>query len=573
MEAELGNEPEKDEGEAVIITRWKGLFIADKPDTLDMGASLTKTGWSEHRPGFCVAPCRACELKIGKRFMTDSYESAMKFARFFNAAAKEFVRKKTKLIEKSRATDSDIIIPVPDGLEYLGYQKAGIEYASQRKDTLVADGMGLGKTIQALGFINKIKPKNVLVVCPKSIKYNWLEEAQKWLVDDWKFHIVNDNNAPPEDANFVIVNYEKTVKKSNLTTWLSRIWDVLICDEAHLLKTPAAQRTQAVLGIQGLSLMRRSRRALFLTGTPIMNAPRELWPIIAAISPAQFGDWSKFMNRYCQPYLDPSGRMRFDGGTNLDELQTRLRSVCMVRRLKEDVLKELPPKIRQLIHLDDGKGEIDPAVQRWNLMYQEKVSQASLKAEASQSEDEFRIAIKELDVVVGVAFTEMSKYRHDTAVRKLDMAIEYIDNYLEETGSKIIIFAHHHDVLVPMLKHYGDKAVGMWGGGTTTDAQRQEKIKAFQENPEIRIFIGGLKAAGIGITLTAAEAVIFVEGDWTPATMMQAEDRAHRIGQLKPVHVIQLVLKDTLDANMAKYVQRKMILIEKALDKKLKAEA
>lgn len=556
----------------MIITWWRGLFIADRPDSLEQSLQLSRAGWTEHVPLFGCPPfCKACEAKVGRRYFTNAYEFAAPFTKFFNTAAKEFSRKKTALIEKSRATNSEIYIPSPPGLEYLGYQKAGIEYASQRKDTLIADSMGLGKTVQALGFINKIKPEKVLIVCPKSIKYNWLEEAKKWLVEDrWKFKVIDDNEACG-DANFVIVNYEKLVKTSPLTASLRQIWDVLVCDEAHLLKTPSSQRTIAVLGKEGLALMRRSRRALFLTGTPIMNAPRELWPILSAIAPVQFGDWGAFMQRYCQPRTDQTGRTRFDGGTNLDELQTRLRTTCMVRRLKSEVLKDLPPKIRQLVSLDDGLGEQNTAVEKWNRLFKEKVDKAEAKAQAAKSDGEFKEAVKEMDAVVGIAFEEMSKYRHETAVRKLPLAMEYIESYLAETESKIIIFAHHKDVLEPLLKHFGDRAVGLWGDGAS-DLERQNKVRAFQENPEIRIFIGGLKAAGFGITLTAAEAVIFVEGDWTPATMMQAEDRAHRIGQEKPVHIIQLVLRDTLDANMAKFVQRKMVLAEKTLDRKLRVE-
>jgi SWI/SNF-related matrix-associated actin-dependent regulator 1 of chromatin subfamily A len=243
----------------------------------------------------------------------------------------------------------------------------------------------------------------------------------------------------------------------------------------------------------------------------------------------------------------------------------------MVRRLKKDVLKELPPKLRQIVYLDDGKQIKDPAIERWNRLFGADMAKAEAMMEAAKTEEDFKEAIKRMDAVVGIAFEEMSKFRHQTALQKLPMAIEYIENYLAQTESKVIVFAHHKDVLGAIFSHFKDKAIGIWGDGAS-DKERQEKVHIFQENPEIRLFVGGLKAAGVGITLTAASTVIFVEGDWTPAAMMQAEDRAHRIGQASPVHIIQLVLRDSLDANMAKYVLRKMKLIERTLDQKLKVE-
>lgn len=561
----------------MIITYWKGLYIVDKPDTLDRAAKLTKAGWKEHIPGFgCDARCKACIVKVGRRYYTDTFEIASPFASFFNTAAKEQSRKKMTAIEKSRSVKSTAAIPAPPGLDYLGYQKAGIEYACQKKDTLIGDEMGLGKTIQAIGFVNKISPENVVVVCPASLKYNWLEEAQKWLVEDrWKIHVSEDASAPPDETNFLIVNYEKLIRPNELLMWMRRIWGVMICDEAHVLKNPRSKRTNAILGADGagLALMRRSHRSLFLTGTPVLNAPKELWPIISAISPAQFGDWDKFAERYCGPKVNPvTGWVEYKGGTNLEELQTRLRATCMVRRLKKDVLKELPPKLRQIVYLDDGKQIKDPAIERWNRLFGSDMAKAEAMMEAAKTEEDFKAAIKKMDAIVGIAFEEMSKFRHQTAIQKLPMAIEYIENYLNQTESKVIVFAHHKDVLKAILSHFGEKAIGIWGDGAS-DKERQEKVHVFQENPEIRLFVGGLKAAGVGITLTAASTVIFVEGDWTPATMMQAEDRAHRIGQTNPVHIIQLVLRDSLDANMAKYVLRKMRLIERTLDQKLKVES
>lgn len=356
-------------------------------------------------------------------------------------------------------------------------------------------------------------------------------------------------------------DYESPFLKS-----LKRPWDLAIFDEAHALKNPDSKRSQAVLGEHGL--FHRSRRTLSLTGTPIENYPKEIWSLAATICPSKFGDWWAFAKRYCGLHLESHGGRRVwvaTGSSHLSELQQRLRTSFMVRRLKQDVLKELPPKRRQLVVLGDQQVDWSkhPEFRRWKTLYEHDYEAALARVEAAKTQEEYKREIKKLEEFVGVAFTEMSDFRHKTALIKLPLCLKYIDDMLASGLDSVVIFAHHKDVLEKIYAHYETDAVLLYGDTPMED--RIPIVQEFQDGPK-RIFVGGLKAAGIGITLTKASTAVFVEIDWVPATLSQAEDRLCRIGQKKMVHVIHLVLNNTLDVNMSQRVIAKQEVIDRALD-------
>ena len=560
----------------MIVTFWKGVFVADsKPEDR---VALERAGFERHEPTLCkdTARCKGCRAAIGRRYWSSRVEDATRLRSHCNSTALKIMKQHLIMLERSRAVDSNLVVPCPPGLEYLPYQKAGISYSLQRKDSLNGDQPGLGKTIQALGFINIIKPKTVLIVAPATLAFNWKLEAEKWLMEPYTIFIPSSSfdKIPDAERLFVITNYEKLVGRSRggnereteFSESLKRVWDVAIFDEAHAIKNPQSKRSQAVLGEFGL--MRRAHRTLFLTGTPIENYPKEIWPIAASICPAKFGDWWDFARRYCGLHKEMHGTKAAwvtTGSSHLSELQQRLRATFMVRRLKHDVLKELPPKRRQLVVLGDK--QIDwsehPEFKRWKEIYERQYEEALARIEAAKSNAEHKAAVKALDAFVGVAFQEMSDFRHKTALAKLPMCLAYIDELLNANNDSIVIFAHHKDVLAKIAEHYYDDCVVLYGD--TPMADRGGIVKSFQDG-EKRIFVGGLKAAGAGITLTRASTVIFVEIDWNPATLSQAEDRLCRYGQKKMVHVLHLVLNNTLDVNMSQRTIAKQTNIDKALD-------
>lgn len=563
-------------GAKVIITFYRGIFVVDRPE---LPTELRKAGFAPHEPSLCEDPhrCKACRANIGLRHWSNRVESATRLKKFCNQRALDAIAAHCKKLDASRATESNIQVPIPAGLTLKPYQKAGVAYLLGHKDTYFGDDMGLGKTPSTLGFINCIKPKNVLILCPATLVFNWIDEAAKWLVNEYEMIIpkTTKDTVPHRDRIIVISSYEKASGNTPLGNSLKRNWDVLIGDEAHALKTYGNKRTHAVLGRLGhpdypkdfKGLLDLSRRNLFLSGTPFENYPKEIWTIAAALAPAKFGDWWEFAKRYCGLHTEKcNGRTRLidTGSSNLGELQQRLRSTFMVRRLKSDVLKELPPKRRQLITVGEESlnGSSDPDFVRWKQLYEPQYDAKLAALEAAKTQEEYRKAIKALDEL-SIPFEEMSEFRHKTALAKLPACIKYIDNLLESGLDKLVIFAHHQDVIDELVAHYGDQAVAVHG--RTPMALRGQNVKKFQDG-NARIFIGGLKAAGPGINLFRASTVIFVEGDWNPSVMLQAEDRLCRIGQKKMVLVLIPVLDHSIDANMMKRIVKKLDVIDLGLN-------
>ena len=562
----------------MIITYWKGVFVVDKADTPVERIALKKAGFELHEPSVCPMNkrCRACRANIGSRYWSNKVESATRLKQYCNQRALDIMTDHLKKLQSSRAVTSDIVVPTPPGLALKPYQKAGVAYMIAHKDTYLGDDMGLGKTIQTLGFINYLRPTtpnlNTLIVAPTTLSYNWREEIERWIVPvNGKLPEIiivpsNSFEIPKRNNLIVITNYEKLTGDTLLGDSLKRVWDVLVLDEAQALKNWHAQRTQAVLGPEGL--MQRAHRSVFLSGTPIENYPKEIWSIAASICPAKFGDWFEYAGRYCGLHRENHGgrsTLVDTGATHLAELQQRLRSTFMIRRLKSDVLKELPPKRRQLIVLGDSKVDwsADPDFKRWKDLYEKDYEAKLAHLEAAKTQEEYANAARHLELFTGVAFKDMSKLRHKTAMAKLPACIEYIDNALKAGLEKVVIFAHHQDVLKELARHYGEQAVSL--DGETPQKDRGPIVKKFQEG-NTRIFIGGLKAAGVGLNLFAASTAIFIELDWNPAKLSQAEDRLCRIGQEKMVHVIHLVLDGTLDVNICKRVLSKMAVVDKALN-------
>lgn len=510
-----------------------------------------------------------------KAWWTDDKKRASQFA---NVADEELrgeldglARERAANLEASMATEAAVEVPSPEGLSYLPFQKAGIAYAMARQSTLIGDEMGLGKTIQAIGVANADESvKRVLVICPASLKLNWLRELGIWLVRDLSIGIADSKTWPRTDI--VIVNYDVLHKHAERLRTV--IWDLLVVDECHYIKNPKARRSAQVYGSKkrGKVIVKpiEARRRLFLTGTPIVNRPAELYPVLSAIDGKEWGSWWSFGKRYCDAHHNGFG-WDFSGASNLDELHERLRAVCMVRRLKRDVLPDLPAKRRQIIELStNGSTQIVERERQAWARYQERVATLEAKVAGLDENDKaaYENAVAELRATYQVAFTEMSLIRHETAVAKIPYVIEHLHNAIDEDPEhKVILFAHHKDVLLAIAKEFGSKAVLVYGEVKIED--RQVAVDRFQKDPGVQVFVGGIQAAGVGLTLTAASHVVFAELDWVPGNVSQAEDRCHRIGQRESVLVQHLVFDGSMDATIAKTIVRKQRVIDKALDGKI----
>lgn len=487
-------------------------------------------------------------------------------------------------IEASRAVAADIDIPAPEGLSYLPYQRAGIAYALARPNTLIGDEMGLGKTIQAIGLINADPTiRSVLVICPASLKLNWVRELRKWLTRPMRVAMMSGAGRVPEAryADILVVNYDIVSKiRAGLD---ARTWDLVVADECHYLKNPKADRTRAVLGGRATRAKSKDKpgkpaidplqanRRLMMTGTPICNRPIELWPLVESLDPNGLGaNFMRYARRYCGAHQNGWG-WDFSGASHLDELQAALRGSIMVRRLKADVLTELPPKRRQIIQLE-ATGVLGDVVAREAAIEQRHedvilAARAAVELAKADSDAAYERAVTDLTAATQIAFAEMSQARHELAVAKAPLVAEHITAMLEEIP-KVVVMAVHHDVIDTLRAHFPDSVVV---DGRVPIEARQAAVDRFQTDPTCRVFIGNIRAAGVGLTLTAASTVIFAELDWTPGNISQAEDRCHRIGQRDSVLVQHIVVDGSLDARMALVLVEKQDVIDRALDRECAA--
>jgi SWI/SNF-related matrix-associated actin-dependent regulator 1 of chromatin subfamily A len=463
-----------------------------------------------------------------------------------------------KNLEASRAADADVDVVVPAGLELRPYQRAGVAWLLSHKRALLGDEMGLGKTIQVLAAVNTLRLRRVLVVCPKTLVLNWLNEARKWLTDLEAHAYSNGRNGDAgflQRDGFYIINYEK-LNKINVETEL----DCLVVDESHYVKNPKAQRSKRVEEIS-----RKAKRVWLLTGTPIPNRPIELFHPLRILRHPLADNWFYFAKRYCDAYQSKWGWVT-DGAANLDELQEKLRSTVMIRRKKQDVLTELPAKVRQIVVLnsEDYRDALADELGAWR-RYEDALAEHQARVELARAEGDeaYAKAVAELRDAARHAFEEISRARHRLALAKADDVVEHVKDIAEQ--HKVVVFAHHHDVIdkiAEALAEFGCVVVD----GRVPAEQRHERIQRFQNDPTCRVYVGSITASGVGVTLTAASHVVFAELDWVPGNITQAEDRLHRIGQKDTVFVQHLVVDGSLDARMAKALVEKQRVADEALD-------
>ena len=447
--------------------------------------------------------------------------------------------------------------------------------------------MGLGKTIQAIGVINADPTiQKILVACPASLKRNWQRELQKWLTRPFKIAISEGKRCWPEYFDITIINYD--ILQRHADKLRAQNWDMIILDEVHYLKNPDAKRTVAIFGhsakkrngqiIEEAVPPMMARRRLALSGTPIPNRTIEGFGLFHYLAPKEFPSKYAYENRYCAASSNGFGRDA-SGASNLIELQQKLRSTFMVRRLKKDVLTELPPKRRSVIEVEGSEADesvVKNELKEWEAR-KERIAalQAAVElAKASDDPAEHKRAMEGLREAESVAFEEMARVRKETAIRKIPYVIEHIRDVLD-SEQKLVVFVHHHELTDAILRAFNMDAKQFAGhgkptavhiDGRTEPAIRQTIVDHFQQEDSCRLFIGGIQAAGVGLTLTAASHVVFGELDWVPGNMTQAEDRCHRIGQRDMVLVEHIVLAGSLDARMANVIVAKQEVLEQALD-------
>lgn len=444
----------------------------------------------------------------------------------------------------------DIPLSHPDGFGFRPYQEQGVARGLELKRFINGDEQGLGKTLQSIGTIHgaSLKGEDVfpcLVICPSSLKINWQREWEMWT--DRKAMVLDNKSKDSWHrfyeigmADVFITNYESLKKffvrhmppKGQLKGSKDIIMDdrinlfkSIIVDESHRCKNPSTQQAKLTLRIS-----QHKEWVILLTGTPVVNKPIDLFPQLAIINRLkEFGNQKTFLGRYCE-----GGR----GAANLKELNYLLNMHCFFRREKKQVAKDLPDKQRQTIMCDiNNRDEYIKARDKFVAYLEE------------QGANDEEIARK----LRGEIMVKMGELKKISALGKLNEVKEFVHEVID-SGEKLILFCNLHFIVDAMLKEF-PKAVTITG--RDNHAVKQLNRDRFQNDPNVQLIICNIKAAGVGITLTASSRVAFIEYPWTYADCVQCEDRAHRIGQKNNVMCTYFLGHNTIDEWMYQLIMEK----------------
>ena len=422
------------------------------------------------------------------------------------------------------------------------FQREGVRLIYQfRGRALLADDQGLGKTIQALDWIRRIpKRRPVVIVTPASLKYTWQAEAS--LHFGMRTEVLEGRRKKRMmvlPGSIVILNYEV------LDTWLPCLLkakpECVILDEIHYCKNLSAKRTKNVI-----KLAKGAASVLGLSGTPLTNRPIELWSILQIVRPDIYPSREKFAWRFCKPRYTPWG-WQYDGAAHLDELNQVLRRECMIRRLKVDVLPELPDKTRRVVAFRLDSLEEYHQAQNDFLRWLRGISPARAHRAARSQ-----------------ALTKVGYLLRLVARLKLDWTERWITEFFEShPGEKLVALTMNTFVIDHLSDRFRQSVII---DGRVIGRRREESVRRFQSNRQVSLLLGNIKAAGLGLTLTAARQAVFLDFPWTPGDLLQGEDRVHRIGQKKNVIIHYLTTLDTIEEKMIRVLRKKATVLDAVLN-------
>jgi len=434
------------------------------------------------------------------------------------------------------------------------FQRQGVKWIESVNGIgLLADEMGLGKSAQAISYIY-INPelRPVLVICPASIKINWSKEIIKWSGEE-SLLLYGKKSSHVANYPWYIINYDilaeeiKIANKKVLkdTSWIYKLASLgikaIIIDECQAIVNPSAVRSKAVVTLKKIL---PNVKFIALSGTPIKNRPKEFFTILNLLAPKIFSNRWRYLHKFCNPKYNGFG-WTFDGATKMDELQELIKPL-MLRRLKEDVLKDLPPKQRIIIPLETDKvalqNYIDATIQ-FKLWVQDHID-------------------NKLDLQINIDRLKQLAY-----LAKRNGCIKWLEEYLD-SGNKLVIATYHKNTLDDLYNHF--KKISVCIDGSITGEKRQSAVDTFQKDDKIKfIFIQILCAPGL--TLTKANATCTVEFSWSPSDHFQLEDRVHRISQeADSVFAYYLIAPKTIEENIISLIDEKQEVLGKLFDGKEK---
>lgn len=415
------------------------------------------------------------------------------------------------------------------------YQVEGVRMLSAGF-RLLADEQGLGKTAQVLQFIKLKGLKKILICCPATLKLNWRKEALMW-TDFTKEDISILQGSQPYDVDnkITIINYDllpywaETLKRNK--------YQLVVADECHYIQSDKAQRTKAFL-----TVIENSEDRIFISGTPFTSRPYQMYTALHNIAPKIFHSAQEYGLKFCGPVYQRN-QLVFKGASNMDVLHSILMDGICIRRLKEDVLEELPEKMRITVPMGMDAAEIrkDPDLFR-EICY--------LEGKIARSKD---------------PLGTMEWRKQIAYLRKQRDIIAWIKDFME-TGKKLVVFGVHRIALDAIEQAFPEFSVRV--DGSTPNKTRDAYVERFQSDPDCRLFIGNVQAAGVGITLTAASDLLMVEFPWTFSAVAQAEDRIHRIGAKNACTIYYMTCPDTIDEKLVEIINTKAKIHTKIFDGK-----
>ena len=463
------------------------------------------------------------------------------------------------------------LVPKALNAELRPYQKEGFKWINEITDLgfggVLADDMGLGKTLQIIAFLLSQKKSKSIVVVPTSVIYNWMDEFEKF-APSIRVGLVHGSKSKRdkvlrdfkrglgikiEEENLKEKYYEKYdvllttygTLKNDEKAYENLSFDYCIIDEAQNIKNPAAQATLSVKNI-------KSRCNIALTGTPIENNLMELWSIFDFVMPGYLFTKERFRERFI---LDES---------NLSELKSLI-TPFILRRLKEDVLSELPEKLEKK-YLVEMKGKQKQLYSFYVKAIKNELNENKSSEKSGKNKINLFAYLTKLREICLDPSLVVPDYKGESS--KLTVVKEIVKD-ASESGKKILLFSQFTSVLKKIEEDFKKEDISyLYLDGGTSAKERVERVKKFNEDSNIKVFLISLKAGGVGLNLTSASIVIHFDPWWNPAVEDQATDRAHRFGQENKVEVIKLVAKDTIEEKIVLMQEDKRELIQSLMDGK-----
>lgn len=509
----------------------------------------------------------------GYRVSSSAKYEVAKFARDANAVydpekletEMQVLQAQLARIEMSRAHDAQLVIPTLNG-ELRAFQRAGVVYSLDSMGykaneshiwvnkshlphggVLIGDEQGLGKTVQAIAVIEATQAFPAVVIAPASLRRNWSKELSRFLPHR-SVEVIKGSTYKRLAADITVISWESLHGHADHVLPRS-----VVFDELHKAKNPKTRMTKSAITLAD-RVRSRSGISLGLTGTPVVNKPAELASQLRILGRLEeFGGERGFEMRYVK------------SDEHRAELNDQLRAKCFVRRLKRDVLTELPPKVHVVLELEGD----ERIIEEYRILHQglqievdEILREA---AEATGSTDEAvrdAAGMRALQTQSGTYFGKLERLTQLAAEAKMPEIEEWIEEFLE-TGKKLVVFARHRKIVNAIAEKFGDGCKILGG---MTDKQKQDCIDNFQSDDNQRVIACSIKAGGVGHTLTAASDVLFIEQGWNPADQDQAADRCHRMGQRDSVTVYTAICNDTIDQGIYDLIEHKRLVVNEVTD-------